>query len=243
MKKFLVAVLALAMVLAVSMSAMAAGSDDFNRANTTAGIGGNWTRGDSSTSWINILDNAVVVKGGASGTGKNIGNTIDGINMSGLIHVDFQAKGDHELGDGFTTWAVTVDSVDMENFADGNIAKYYGATDYCRGRIASSGSVTGSHYLTSNGAWDNLKMAIDTNAGTVEFFQNGVSWGVLNNGQAGKAIGRISIVQINNAAAGAELRSMQIDNFSVTAVPEPGSVLALCSGLIGMVGFARRRRA
>ena len=30
---------------------------------------------------------------------------------------------------------------------------------------------------------------------------------------------------------------------SVPSVPEPGSIVAMCSGLIGMVGFARRRRA
>ena len=31
--------------------------------------------------------------------------------------------------------------------------------------------------------------------------------------------------------------------FDPTVVPEPGSIVAMCSGLIGMVGFARRRRA
>ena len=241
MKKILVAVLVLAMVSVVS--AAFAGSDDFNRADNTAGIGGDWNRNDLNTSWINIVNQTVMVKGGNSSTGKNIGNTVIGSGLSGLVYVDFKALGDHELGDGWTSWAVTVDSIDQTGYADGNIAKYYGATDYCRGRIASSGSVTGSHYLTSNGTWDNLRMAINTTAGTVEFFQNGTSWGVLNNGQAGKAIGRISIVQISNAAAGAELRRFYMDDITVTAVPEPGSIVALCSGLVGIVGFARRRRA
>lgn len=51
-----------------------------------------------------------------------------------------------------------------------------------------------------------------------------------------------TIYLAHDADTGTGADCVYIDNFVITAVPEPGSILALASGLIGLGGLAIRRR-
>ncbi len=61
-------------------------------------------------------------------------------------------------------------------------------------------------------------------------------------GASGAEIGKQLIVRLGDGSAGG-VSDIWFDNFnaSQTAVPEPGSLLALASGLVGLVGMRRRR--
>ncbi len=214
----------------------AAGSDGFAYPDGNLYGNGDWVKGNA-TSWIQVNAGRIEVKGGDTGSGRSTGNIVIGQGMTGVVVVDVQVMGDGVGGS--TTWGLCVDDSTKADFADGNLAKWYGTTNNARGRIDGTANVTGAYDLSGPGVWDNLRMILNTNAGTVEFFLNGASIGTLNNGLPGAAIGRVSFQQISNANGAG--KSIFLDNLSVQVVPEPSSLAALGVFAAGLAGFVRRR--
>ncbi|MDO8586455.1 MAG: glycoside hydrolase family 20 zincin-like fold domain-containing protein [Armatimonadota bacterium] len=92
--------------------------------------------------------------------------------LNGVIWAHFKVY--RGAGGGATMWTLRLDDT-----AGNNLARYYGASDTCRGRIGDGPDVTGQYNLTQS-VWNDLDIKINTTANTSEFFLNGASIGVLN---------------------------------------------------------------
>lgn len=237
MKRFLlVVVIALAMVMLASVAAMAF-TDDFSYDNGNLYGKGEWNKG-GATSWITVENGAVRINGGDTGTGRTTG-TLAASGMLGLISIQMDVMGDGVGGS--TSWGLNVDDISQADPAGGTICRWYGTTNSARGRNDWVG-VSTEQILTGTPTWDHLSLLIDTANTTAAFSCNGTLLGTVNYGSktaANVAIGRISFTQISNATGSG---SIYFDNFSVTAVPEPSSLVAL--GMFGLsaLGMIKRRK-
>ena len=240
MKKLLLIVVAM-LVIAAPAYAQASWTDGFDYPDGmlywSGGGHGIWTAGTQTTQ-INVAGGAVHVTGGADD--RYVRGTFATAFTSNIIECVAEINRTTPIlsgpdGDWQDGWMFAL------KYSDSNgkmLAQWRGASTALRGAIA-----TASSYGTMNLGWNTLKVRINLADNNAEYFLNGTSLGTVAS-EAG-ALDQLATITISKGldARTATYNDAIFDNFSVTAVPEPGSIVAMCSGLIGMVGFARRRRA
>ena len=240
MKKLLLIVVAM-LVIAAPAFAQDPWLDEFNYGNGMLNYNGIWQYG-SQTTQINVTDGTV-----------HVTNTADDRNVRGEFAVAYTANtiiatlqvnrtlatqnvpGDGDWMDGWLARIMYKDT------AGKLLAQWQIASCGANARVLSVGTTTGTFVQ----GWNDLKAVIDMSTNTTQYFLNNVSLGSV--GFEAGALDELKTVTIykgmDSRANANGAPDAILDNFTVTAVPEPGSIVAMCSGLIGMVGFARRRRA
>ncbi|MDO8586791.1 MAG: PEP-CTERM sorting domain-containing protein [Armatimonadota bacterium] len=121
----------------------------------------------------------------------------------------------------------------------------------------SSGVVTSGGLDLTGGQWQSIRIIVQAD-GSQDIYRSDNSWimGIVAPGATGLpgASGGAPIIALGNYAGGSTtLTTINVDYVRIAqgtdlyadhnpVIPEPGSMLALASGLIGMAGFAIRRR-
>ncbi|MDO8586544.1 MAG: DUF5010 C-terminal domain-containing protein [Armatimonadota bacterium] len=190
-------------------------SDAFAYADGNLNGNGGWS--GSAGSNIGIVSQTVKIIGGLTAQDA-IHTTSCGDPGSGYITVTVKVQGG--VGTDYM-WDLWIDDT-----ANLNLARWYGAGTTARGRIGGTASVTATQTLT--GGWDELKVKIDPYANTTEFFFNGGSIGVLDHGQtgAGNIIGRLRFTRGTSTAVNGNylfFDDLTIGNPQDTTPPGPAT--------------------
>lgn len=87
--------------------------------------------------------------------------------------------------------------------------------------------------------WHNAKISVDK-YGTASFFIDSV----LVDMEETNAVNGFNVLTMRGtwSTPGYYNQSAYYDDFTLAKIPEPGSMLAMASGLLGLLGFAKRRR-
>lgn len=220
-------------LIVLTMAAPAfAVTDTFDYPNGNLYGNDGWVK-DNSTSWIAVVNGAVQIKAGDTGSGdRYVGNEQIAWGMTGIVDIGFDV---FTSAGGNTLWGVWINDT-----AGVNLARFYGTTNNARGRLGGTSYVTSVKDLEID-EWSRLGIRIDTVANTSEFFVNGVSIGVLNHSLvgAGDTLGRVQFHKVN--PGGDAGNDFYIDNLSINMVPEPSSFAALGTFGLAAFGFIRRR--
>ncbi|MDO8587368.1 MAG: hypothetical protein Q7T82_10035, partial [Armatimonadota bacterium] len=155
-------------------------SDEFSYSDGNLNGRGGWA--GSAGSNIYVVGQTVKITGGATAQDA-IHTTNCGDPGTGYMTVAVRVRAGVGTENMWDLW--------IDDTANLNLARWYGAGTTARGRIGGTTSVTATQTLT--GGWDELKVKINPYDNSSEFFFNGGSIGVLDHGVtgAGNIIGRL----------------------------------------------------
>lgn len=235
--KNLVVIVVLVLLCMSASAAMANWSDDFSGYTPAGGL---------TAPWESIYGDMKVVTNGYSGNGISITEAVSNWGRA------FRQTGDvntNMISARFMFQAS--DIVGGINFGlqSDTTAAYYGLTgDFIQLQTYASkiyfysnpaGVVSNGNMDITAGEWWDMKLEkVGTNwVGSAKLSSSG-TWNII-----GTASGTaIPSTFVPNYVGVTYWQNTTIDDINVSSVPEPGSLLALGTGLIGIAGFAIRRR-